>query len=355
MLRQILKSIVGIIVIALAIYGGIYAWFQIKAVEDIRQTDIYEAIPTNPDMMLIVHRPALLPEVWNICNKFSNFLPEEKSLTIADAIGKSQICSEQCIDKPLVICYYPEGTLLLSRMKTKDFKYMEKKFFKANLSGFAPKKEVYKDAEISIKATNNESFFCYTLYHNIFIGSFRKKLIYEAIDAYIQQSGLRNDSTFKETMMEFDNFDKNALAGLYLSNPKKSFIFKELISDTLNHWLTGDIKIKDQIIEISGFLPANGQDTLSVALSFTHQIISQDTSYSKYYFPENAVDSILSSGIKNSTGYEQNPVLQVILKEHYDNDVREIVWMRKEYYDFLLFVSPNYTDKFYSLSIVREP
>ena len=428
MLRQILKTIFGIIVIALAIYGGIYAWFQIKTIENIRQTDIYEAIPANPNMILIVHKPALLPELWNVCNKFSNFLPEEKSLVVVDAIGKSQICSEQCIDKePLAISYYPEGALLLSRMKLKDFEYMEKKFFKTNLSGFAPKKEMYKKAEISIKATTDESFFCYTLFHNIFIGSFEKKLIYKAIDAYIQQSGLRIDTTFnKEIVVAFDKFDKNTLAGLYLNNLKKSFIFKELTSDTLNHWLIGDIKIKDQTMEISGFLPANKQDTLFARLNFTPRMIPLNTSYFKYYFPGNAVDSILSPCIEKSTGFiqftgndsihsnrealifqsscteksfeknayfislhedyiiasrtkesvedyltsikeektfEHNPVFQAIFKKHYNNDVHKIVWMRKEFplkkksafYDFLLFVSPNHADKFYSLSIVREP
>jgi hypothetical protein len=183
MFKQILKFIFGIIVIALAIYGGVYAWFQLKAVENIHQTDVYEAVPANPDMMLIVHRPASLSEVWNVCSKFSNFLPEERSLTVVDAVGKSQLCGEQCIDKePLIICYYPHGTLLLSRMKTRDFRYMERKFFKTNLSGFAPKRETYKDAVINIKATNDESFFCYTLYNNIFIGSFRKRLVHEAIE-----------------------------------------------------------------------------------------------------------------------------------------------------------------------------
>ena len=365
MLRQILKFISGIIVIALAIYGGIYAWFQIKAVENIQQTDIYEAIPANPGMMLIVHKPALLPEVWNVCGKFSNFLPEEKSLTIVDAIGKSQICSEQCIDKePLVVSYYPEGTLLLSRMKMKDFEYMERKFLKPNLSGFAPKKEMYKNAEINIRATNDESFFCYTLYYNIFIGSFEKKLVYKAIDAYILQSGLRRDSTFKETIVAFDKFDKNTLAGLYLNDPKKSFIFRELISDTLNHWLTGDIKIKDQLIEISGFFPAGEQDTPSVD-SISSPCIEDSTRYENYiivFRNKESVEGYLTS-VKEENTFEQNPVFQAIFSEHYNNDVHEIVWMRKEFlsgkksvfYDFLLFVSSNYPDKFYSLSIAREP
>lgn len=291
---------------ALAIYGGIYAWIQLKADEDIQQTDIYEAIPTYPDMMLIVHKPALLPEVWNICGKFSNLLPEKKSLVIVDAIGKSQICSEHCMDKePLIISYYPEGTLLFSRMKLKDFEYMEKKFFKVNLSGFMPKKEAYKDAEINIKATgDNASFFCYTLYHNIFIGSFEKKLIYKAIDARIQQSGLRNDSTFRETIEAFNRFDKNVLSGLYLYHPKKSFIFKKLTSDTSEHWLTGDIKFRDQVMEISGFFPANERDTLSV-------------------------DSIFTPCVEDSIRYAD--------------------------YTFRLFISPNHPDKFYSLSITREP
>ena len=355
MLKQILKSIFGIIVIALAIYGGIYALSQIKTIEDIRQTDIYKAVPACPDMMLIVHKPAQLPEVWNVGSKFSNLLPEEKSLVIVDAIGKSQICSERCIDKePLAICYYPEGTLLFSRMKRKDFEYMERKFFRANLSGFAPKKEMYKDAEIRIKATNSEDFFCYTLFHNIFIGSFKKGLIYKAIDAYIQQSGLRNDSAFEKTMTAFNNFDQNALAGLYLNDMCKSFIFSELESDTLNYWLTGDIRIKDQIIEISGFLPANQQDTSSVTSGVTYQMIARDTSYIKHYFSENAADSILSP-LKTSAEYEQNPAFQTIFNENYDKDVHQIIWMRKDFYNFLLFISLNQTDKFYSLSILKEP
>ena len=355
MFKQILKFIFGIIVIALAIYGGIFAWFQIKAIEDIHQTDIYKAIPATPDMMLIVHKPAQLPEVWNVGSSFSNLLPEEKSLMVIDAIGKSQICSERCIDKePLAICYYPEGTLLFSKMKRKDFDYMERKFFRANLSGFAPKKEMYKNAEIRIKATNGEDFFCYTLFHNIFIGSFKKGLVYKAIDAYIQQSGLRNDSTSEKTMSAFDNFDQNTLAGLYLKDMHKSFIFKELASDTLNHWLTGDIRIKDQIIEISGFLPVNQQDTLSVTSGLTYQMIAQDTSYVKHYFSENVVDSILSP-LKTGTEYEQNPAFQTIFNENYDKDVHQIIWMRKNFYNFLLFISPNHTDKFYSLSILKEP
>ncbi len=426
MFKLILKTIFGIIIIALAIYGGVYAWFQIKAIEDIQNTDIYEAVPANPDMMLLVHKPMQLPEVWNICNKFSNFLPEEKSLVVVDAIGKSQICSEQCIDKePLAISYYPEGTLLFLKMKRKDFEYMEKKFFKTNLSGFASKKEIYNNTEIYIKATNDESFFCYTLYHNIFIGSFEKRLIYKAIDTYNRQSGLKNDSTFGKTLASFDKFDKNALAGLYLSNPNKSFAFKELFSGLLMNSLTGDIKIKDQIIEISGFLPVNKKDTISATLDFNPRMIPQNTSYFKYCFPENTVDSILSPCIENSIGFvqfiasdtiqskrevlifpsscmeksykknghaigffenymivshdkesiedyisqikeektfEQNPAFQTIFNRHYGNDVHEIVWMRKNffpekkpaYYDFLLFTSPNFTDKFYSLSIARE-
>lgn len=287
MFRIILKSTFGIIVIALAIYGGIYAWFEIKAMEDIHQTNIYEAIPADPGMMMVVHRPAQLAEVWNICNKFTHFLPEEKSPVIIDAIGKSQICSEQCIDKsPLAICYYPEGTLLFSKMKKKDFEYLEKKFFKNRLSGFAPKKEVYKDAEINIKATNNERFFSYALYHNIFIGSFEKRLVHQAIDTYIQQTGLMNDA----------NFDKNALAGLRLNNPEKSLIFKELVSDTLNnHRLTGDIKIKDSSVEISGFFPVNeiAKDTVFV------QVVGNDS--------------------------------------------------------IRLFVSPNQIENFYSLSMIKKP
>ena len=367
MLKQILKFISGIIVIALAIYGGIYAWFQIKAVEDIHQTDIYEAVPANPSMMLIVHKPELLPEVWNVCCKFSNFLPEEKSLTVVNAIAKSQICSEQCIDKePLAISYYPEGTLLFSRMKLKDFEYLEKKFFKANLSGFAPKKEVYKEAEINIKATNDESFFCYTLYHNIFIGSFEKKLIYKAIDAYARQSCLKNDSTFKETIVSFDKFDKNSLAGLYLNEPQKYLIFRELNSDTLNRWLTGDIKFKDQILEISGFVPANEQDTLSVdSISSSSPCMEDSVKYENDIIRlrnKETVEDYLTS-VKEENAFDQNPVFQAVFNDHYDNDVHEIIWIRKEFaweekpvfYNFLLFVSPNHTDKFYSLSIVREP
>ena len=444
MLRLLLKTIFGIIIIALAIYGGIYAWFQLKTAEDIHNTDIFEAIPANSNTILVVHNPKQLSEVWKVIDKFSALLPETKSLAVVDAIGKSQICSEQCIDKEsLVISYYPEGALLFLRMKKTDFEYMEKKFFAPNLSGFAPKKEIYNETEIFIKATNDESFFCYTLYNNIFIGSFEKRLIYKAIDTYDNKTGLRNDSVLKKPMTLFDKFDKNALAGLYIDSLKNSTVFNDLITDSLNNWLIGDIRIKDQTLEISGFLPAsnittNKSDTLHIDMDFDTKMIPLSCSYFKYHLVERNTDnytdkiktlmkdSVLFGCVQNSIGFikfagndslqsdreiiafksscvdksrkenghtivphedylivsndkesaedylmqlkdgctfMKNQLFQTIFDQHYDKkDIHEITWMQKDFsqkdkirYGFLMFISPNYPDKFYSLTIVQEP
>ena len=444
MLRLLLKTILGIIVIALAIYGGIYAWFQLKTAEDIHNTDVFEAVPANSSTILVVHNPKQLSEVWKVIDKFSALLPEEKSLTVVDAIGKSQICSEQCIDKEsLIISYYPEGTLLLLRMKRNDFKYMERKFFTPNLSGFAPKKEIYNEAEIFIKATNDESFFCYTLYNNIFIGSFEKRLIYKAIDTYDNKNRLNNDSVLNKPITSFDKFDKNALAGLYIDSLKNSVVFKDIITDSLNNWLTGDIKIKDQTLEISGFLPANDMvsdksDTLSIDMNFDPEMIPLSSSFFRYYSleanPENYTDEIKSlmkdsalfdcvqnnigfikftgndslqsdreiiafksscvdksikengytivphndylivsndkesvdnylTQLKDGHTFIKNQLFQTVFDLHYDKkDIYEITWMQKEFsqkdkihYSFLMLTSPDYPDKFYSLTIAQEP
>ena len=414
-LRQLTETVLGIIVIALAIYGGIYAYFQLKTLENVSNTDIFEAIPGQPQTMLVVHNPKQLFEVWNTCNDYINLLPEEKSLTVVDIIGKVQMCSERCIDKePLVISYYPEGTLLFMRMKQKDFKYMEKRFFTDHLSGFAAKKEIYKNAEISIKATNNEDFFCYTLYNNIFIGSHERKLIYKAIDSYDNKTGLH--------ISQFDKFDKNALAGLYINSLKNISFLNELTSDNLNCSFTGDIKVGEHVLNISGFLPdesvtetesqifdwgmipANAScfkyssskevkedypeciknlsiqnDVIGVVdipkndslTSFQHIFILKSSStgeiakannctiipYENYLIiceDKNGAENYLNLLNEGQT-LKQNPMYQAIFKQYHEDDALEIIWATFARYDFLISISSNHTDKFYSLSIIGKP
>jgi len=376
MIRLLFKTIFGIIIIALAIYGGIYAYFQLKTIENIQNTDILEVIPPNPEMMLVVHSPKQLIEIWSTYYQFSDLLPEKKTLPVVEAIGKAQVCSEQCIDKEaLLMGYYPEGTLLFSRMKRRDFEYMERKFLSENLSGFTPKEEIYKDAKILIRATSNEDFFCYTLYNNIFLGSFEKRLIHKAIDAFIDKKNLRTDSLSTIPFASLlEKFDKNALAGLFVNYREKFPVFKILIPDTLNYWIAGNVEIKDEVLKISGFLPANhlekfdsiDSDSSVVSLDFDPAIIPQNTNYF-YYQANNKIKNYpedVKSFVKDTLIFDcfQNKIFQTLFRQYYDKDVREISWTRQIFssenkpiiYNFLMLNSPTPTDKFYTLLVYRE-
>lgn len=366
MVRLLFKAIFGIIVIALAIYGGICAYIQLRTIENIQNTDIFEAIPANPDMMLIVHSPKQLIEKWNILENFFDLLPEKESLSVIDAIGKAQVCNEQCIDKEtLAMAYYPEGNLLFLRMKKHDFNYMEQTFLSENLSAFAPKEESYRDAKIYIKATCGEGFFCYTLYHHIFIGSFEKRLVHKAIDAFTDKKSINPDSLF---------FDKNAFAGLYLNYQRRFPVFKMLNPDTLNYHITGNVQLKDQVLEISGFLPVNSLDTVDLAdvdsivsLDFNPEMIPLNTdSFSlvldekgRILFNDEEALKKYTEQIDNQQSLEQDQAFQTLFRQYYDEDVREISWTQQQIsstpYNFLMLSSPNQTDKFYNLLIYREP
>ena len=441
MIRLLFKTIFGIIIIALAIYGGIYAYFQLKTIENIQNTDIFEAIPTNPEMILILHSPKRLIETWNTFEKFSDLLPEKESLSVVDAIGKAQVCSERCIDKEaLMMSYYPEGTLLFLRMKRHDFEYMERKFFSANLSVFAPKEEIYRDARIFIRATCSEDFFCYTLYNNIFIGSFEKRLVHRAIDAFIDKNGLRADSlSTAPTMSLLEKLDKKTLAGLFINYQKRFPVFKTLIPDTLNYWIAGNVQIKNQALEISGFLPVNHLEATdlpdidsTISLNFNPAIIPLSANYFFYtndktksfseninvfmrdtsifdclqneiayfkfakndslqvnheavFFSSTCPDKFFKDKeyivgfnenkhilfknkeaqenyikqIENKQNFEQNQTFQMLFRQYYDKDIREIIWTQQTNssvpYNFLMLNSPNQTDKFYTLLIYQEP
>ena len=342
MIRQLFKTIFGIIIIALAIYGGIYAYFQLKTIENIQNTDIFEAIPVNPDMMLIIHSPKQLIETWNAFYRFSDLLPEKESLSVVDAIGKAQVCSEQCIDKEtLIMSYYPEGTLLFLRMKRRDFDYMERKFFSANLSVFAPKEEIYKDTKIYIRATCSEDFFCYTLYNNIFIGSFEKRLVHRAIDAFTDKKSLRADSlSTAPSMSLLEKLDKNALAGLFVNYQNRFPVLRTLIPDTLNYWITGNIQLKNQALEISGFLPVNSLRTTDLA----------DTTVVSFNLTDDVSTAVVDTSAVLLDSLEFNPALFLL---------RNAGYRIKSYSeDFKAFVEDTLifdTDNFYTLLISREP
>lgn len=209
-IKQIIKIELILLLIVAILCGGGYAYLKLKEIEKIQNPDLFTFIPANSYAVFITQKPLTCD------NQFpENFLPSEDCFNLLSSLGKF------FKQKKIAISYHNKGELIYIDATKNMVEQWESAVKQTKFFLFSYKTEIYKNRTIKIRSTADDRFFCFTYDQGVFIGSYNKSLLYEAIDACESGNSLKKDISFRASAK---NIGSGALAGM-LVNIGKWFSF----------------------------------------------------------------------------------------------------------------------------------
>lgn len=165
-------------------------------------------------------------------------------------LGEKAHSTNKRMDKMLMSFHSPntaKDQVLYCRLETNERSFVEDYIDKQTIESYSPRVLEYRKQDIYIYPLKTNDFLACYYHRDFIIVSYQEKLVEQAIDAYMNNMSVLNDSTFISAYNQ-----ERPLSGskIYLRAREFPFTAGKALRD--NHWIRFELKMNRDAIYLSG-------------------------------------------------------------------------------------------------------
>lgn len=274
-LRSVIRTITVMSIALLCVGFGAYSYFRLSAVDSKKDFNLYALVPNDVIAVFETDRVAELMEGIDQleCSRDSHFLYISDLLVylkdhLHTLLEETPHGFSKQMSKVLISFHAPDtpqNQVLYCNLGLGDYELVESFIKKYSSTTFPSKSFDYKGEEISIYSMPDGRFFAVYLTSDFLAISFQKRLIEQAIDAWIDNSSLLDLPSFQAVHAEKKmNVEATVYARIKAVDMGKK---DDNVSTKLNlgSWAEFELKLNEKAIYCSGV--SHSLDTMQVFMT----------------------------------------------------------------------------------------